>query len=283
MAAVIAPVREGAPFWAHGERERFPVEQLDEFLLWVAELGGSDVALQTGRPACIEVDGVLHFVTRTKLDTPTLGLIMSRIYGPTGEGVLRDGRDLDCSYEVRDLEGGRQRFRVNMAAVQVKGAFGINITLRVLPGRPPELGDLGIEDEVIEAATLCRGLTLVTGVPGSGKSTLLASLTRRLLETGIGRVQSYEAPIEYVFDDVAQAGALMSASEIPLHFRSFAAGPAELASPAPGGGDRRRGARSRDGRGRGPCGRSRDRGLLDDAHGRGRPDDTADARGVPAG
>ena len=45
-----------------------------------------------------------------------------------------------------------------------------------------------------------RDDTLVTGVPGSGKSTLLAAGTRRLLESGAGRIQSYEAPIEFVFD-----------------------------------------------------------------------------------
>ena len=70
----------------------------------------------------------------------------------------------------------------------------------------------------------CRGLTLVTGVPGSGKSTLLAAGTRRLLERGAGRIQSYEAPIEFVFDDVEAVGALMSSAEIPRHFRSFAEG-----------------------------------------------------------
>ena len=71
---------------------------------------------------------------------------------------------------------------------------------------------------------LCKGLVLVTGVPGSGKSTLLAAGTRRLLERGAGRIQSYEAPIEYVFDAIATDTALMSSAEIPRHFPSFADG-----------------------------------------------------------
>ena len=61
-------------------------------------------------------------------------------------------------------------------------------------------------------------------MPGSGKSTLLAAGTRRLLERGAGRIQSYEAPIEFTFDRIACDGALMSSSEVPRHFPSFAEG-----------------------------------------------------------
>ena len=61
-------------------------------------------------------------------------------------------------------------------------------------------------------------------MPGSGKSTLLAAGTRRLLERGAGRIQSYEAPIEYVFDGIATDTALMSSAEIPRHFPSFSEG-----------------------------------------------------------
>ena len=222
MAAVMAG---GAPErWPGGEEFVFPVERFDEFLSWADRVGASDITLQSGRAAYIEVDGVLREATRVALDTPALVRIVSAVYGPTGDGVLRDGRDLDCSHEVGTRRTGRRRFRVNVCAVQVRGAFGINMTLRALPGTPPALEALGIEDAIVEACTLCRGLTLVTGVPGSGKSTLLAAVTRRLLETGVGRIQSYEAPIEFVFDEVAQSGSLMSASEIPVHFRSFAAG-----------------------------------------------------------
>ena len=95
----------------------------------------------------------------------------------------------------------------------------------MLPGRPPTFADLGIEDGIVRSWELCKGLVVVTGVPGSGKSTLLAAGTRHLLERGAGRIQSYEAPIEYVFDGIAaQTRALMSSAEIPRHFPSFADG-----------------------------------------------------------
>ena len=111
-----------------------------------------------------------------------------------------------------------------MSPVLVTGATGVNISIRVLPDDPPSFAALSIEAEIEEAWSLCRGLTIVTGVPGSGKSTLLAAGTLSLLENDAGRIHSYEAPIEFVFDNVDCPGALMSSSEIPRHFASFAEG-----------------------------------------------------------
>ena len=89
----------------------------------------------------------------------------------------------------------------------------------------PTLDELAIEAGIVEAWELCAGLTLVTGVPGSGKSTLLAAGTRRLLENGSGRIQSFEAPDRVrVRREFGGDGALMSSAEIPRHFRTFAEG-----------------------------------------------------------
>ena len=202
----------------------FPVERLDAFLLWAAKRGASDISFQTGAPAFIEVDGRLARATGAALDGVALGSLCARIFDATGEGILRGGRAIDCSHAVAEARGVFRRFRCNLAPVQAAGGFAVNITLRVLPGAPPSFEALGIEDEIVEAWDLRRGLTLVTGVPGSGKSTLLAAGTRRLLERGAGRIQSYEAPIEFVFDHIEGNGALMSSSEIPRHFQSFADG-----------------------------------------------------------
>ena len=211
-------------FWPPGAHA-FRVERLDEFLAWAWGQRASDVSFQTGAPALIEVDGRVRRATGAVLDGVVLGRIAERLRGGTAEGVLRSGAAVDCSHAVR-LERGRElRFRCNLSPVQVQHGFGVNVTLRLLPGDPPCLDELGVEAEIAGALEACTGLNLVTGVPGSGKSTLLAAGTRRLLERGAGRIQSYEAPIEFVFDRVETGGAsLMSSSEIPRHFGSFAEG-----------------------------------------------------------
>ena len=117
------------------------------------------------------------------------------------------------------------RFRCNLSPFRCGTGSASTSRCRLLPGDPPTLNELQIEAEIVAALEACTGLNLVTGVPGSGKSTLLAAGTRRLLETGAGRIQSYEAPIEFVFDGVETGGtSLMSSSEIPRHFESFADG-----------------------------------------------------------
>ena len=215
----------GSTYWANAAHG-FPVGELDGFLLWAADRGASDVSFQTGSPVFIEVDGKLMRASAAILDGVTLGRLTARIFDGTGEGILRSGKAIDCSYAVTRSRGEFQRFRCNIAPVQVANGFAVNVTLRILPDLPPAFEDLGIEGEIAGAWDLCRGLTLVTGVPGSGKSTLLAAGTRRLLERGVGRIQSYEAPIEFVFDGVVANcdGAMMSSSEIPRHFLTFAEG-----------------------------------------------------------
>ena len=202
----------------------FPADRVDDFLSWASERGASDISFQTGQPAWIEVDGRLSRATGAVLDGPALGRLVDLLFEGPGDGILKSGEAIDASYAVGTARGANIRLRVNIASVQVAHRFGTNLTLRVLPTAPPRFEDLGIEDEIVRAWEDCRGLTLVTGVPGSGKSTLLAAGTRRLLERGAGRIQSFEAPIEFVFDGIFAEGAMMSSSEIPRHFKSFAEG-----------------------------------------------------------
>ena len=153
----------------------FPVDRLDEFLLWAADAAASDISFQTGTAARVEIDGILCPATAIPLDSTAIGAIARRINGDTTETLLRSGKPVDCSHAVLTQRRRARRFRVNMSPVLVTGATGVNISIRVLPDDPPSFSSLGIEQEIQEAWSYCRGLTIVTGVPGSGKSTLLAA------------------------------------------------------------------------------------------------------------
>ncbi|MCL2468737.1 MAG: Flp pilus assembly complex ATPase component TadA [Alphaproteobacteria bacterium] len=205
---------------------RIQPEHVDDLLLWCIKARSTDISFQTDRPVTIEVDGVLYPVTRRSLDSADLTNILMKIYGPDALAKLASGTDLDLSYEVRPERLTRFRFRTNITAILSRGRDSVQITMRVLPSLPPTMLELGIEDEIIRNWSPRQGLVLVTGPTGSGKTTLLASGCRMLIERkqGCGKLLTYEAPIEYVYDTITGEHSLVAQSEIPRHIGSFAAG-----------------------------------------------------------
>ena len=209
-----------------GEPLRVTEQHLDDMLMWSVQQRASDISIQTDRPIYIEVDGVLCPITRRNLDPADLTAVLMRIYGPDALPKLASGVDLDLSYEVRLDRHTRFRFRVNITAIMSRGRDSVQITLRSLPSLPPTMDALGIEPQIIDSWAPKQGLVLVTGPTGSGKTTLLAAGCRMLVERaeGCGKMLSYEAPIEYVYDAITGPRSLVSQSEIPRHLPTFAAG-----------------------------------------------------------
>jgi defect-in-organelle-trafficking protein DotB len=195
-------------------------------ILWCVNQKASDISIQTDRPVFIEVHGALKPAMRRAMDSADVNVVLERIYGPEALSQLAGGRDLDLSYEIKPDRFTRQRFRVNITAILSKGRDGAQVTLRVLPQLPPTLLELGIEQEIIDNWAPRQGLVLVTGPTGSGKSTLLAAGNRMMIEReeGCGKMLTYEAPIEFVYDAITSDKSLVAQTEIPRHLPGFAAG-----------------------------------------------------------
>ncbi len=208
------------------EPNRFAVEQIDPFLTWCVTRGASDISIQSDRPVYNDIHGRLYPATVRSLDSADMAIFLHQIYGPDALARLASGIDLDLSYEIRPDRYTRLRFRVNITPIQSKGRDAAQITMRSLPSSPPAIHELGIEDEIIENWAPRQGMVLVTGPTGSGKSTLLASGIRMLLERrqGCGKVLTYEAPIEFTYDEIKSPHSLVSQTEIPRHLPTFAHG-----------------------------------------------------------
>ena len=215
----------GPALWEPAARG-FPTERLDEFLLWAADEGATDIAFSTGLPAFMEVDGRLRHATGAALDGPAMARVAGALHVSRErvETELRGGGAIDCSHTARGPGRERRRFRVNMLPLQTRGRWGMGLSLRVLPEEIPALDALGVEAEIADALQLGEGICLVTGVPGSGKSTILAAAMRRLLERGLGKVQTFESPIEFQLDGVKAGEAFIEQTEVPTHVGSFADG-----------------------------------------------------------
>ena len=208
------------------EPERMLQEHLDGLLLWCVQKKSSDTTIQTDRPVYIEVDGRLCPITNRSLDSADMANVLHRIYGPDALAKLASGQDLDLSYEVRVDRYTRYRFRVNITAVMSRGRDSVQVTMRSLPSLPPTMKELKIEQKIIDNWSPRQGLVLITGPTGSGKSTLLAAGCRMLIEReqGCGKMLTYEAPIEFVYDSITGPRSLVAQSEIPRHLPNFAAG-----------------------------------------------------------
>jgi defect-in-organelle-trafficking protein DotB len=214
-----------AQTWPH-EAPRFTDDLVDEFLLWCVKKNSSDVSIQTDRPVYNEIYGTLYPATFRPLDAADMNVFLTKIYGPEATARLASGNDLDLSYEIRPDRYTRIRFRVNVTAILSRGRDSAQITMRVLPNEPPTMADLNIEQEIINSWNPRQGMVIITGPTGSGKTTLLASGIRMLMERkqGCGKVVTYEAPIEYVYDAIKSPRSLLSQTEIPRHLPNFAHG-----------------------------------------------------------
>jgi len=182
--------------------------------------------LQTGEPILAEIYGRLKKVTRRKLSNTEVGDILNAMYGPNATTLIMSGKDLDTHYEIRPNRADRYRFRINGTGCQVEGHDGIQITARTIPTDPPTLDSMELPQPIIDALTPEQGVVYVTGATGSGKSTLLAAIIRNITEDAESnrKILTYEAPIEFVFDNVEKLSSVVSQSEIPRHLPSFAAG-----------------------------------------------------------
>jgi len=208
------------------EPARFTPATLDDILAHCERLNASDITFQNGEPVFAEVYGRILRITQRELSTTEIRELLNHIYGPNGTAQILSGQDIDTHYEFRPTRNQRYRYRVNGTGCLVEGHEGIQITMRSIPTTPPKLEQLKLEPELIKAIAPDQGVVYVTGATGSGKSTLLASIIRHLVEKveGNRKVLTYEAPIEFVYDDVDMPSSIVSQAEIPRHLPSFAAG-----------------------------------------------------------
>src|SRR5689334_3479698 len=165
------------------------------------ELGASDVHICAGGPFRIRLRGqVMPLTGVPPLEPGDISAIAATILvnakkatPDTVETLLRDLRDIDCSYSLP----GTGRFRVNLCSQR----GSISAVLRNIPLAVPDVAELGLPAVVRDLAGEDRGLILVTGVTGSGKSTTLAAMLSVVTKTRAAKVGTIEDPIEFLHND----------------------------------------------------------------------------------
>ena len=165
--------------------------QLNDLLLRVLDLGGSDLHLTVGVEPSVRVQGELKRLTEVPALTSaqTKRLIYDILSHRQIETFERE-LELDVAHAIP----GVGRFRVNVFSQR----DSIGAVLRTIPYDVVPLEDLDLPESVTSFADLPRGLVLVAGPTGSGKSTTLAGLIDRINRTRTVHIMTVEDPIEFL-------------------------------------------------------------------------------------
>lgn len=149
----------------------------------------SDIHIIEGLPPTYRVAGTLQAMCEQALDDEACRSLACQLV-PEAVTLLQRGGEVDASVT---LDGVRLRIHL----FQQQGH--ISASLRLLPGKIPQLEDLGLPPKVLELTELQHGIILVTGETGSGKSTTLAAMIDRVNHRQAYHVVTLEDPIEYVY------------------------------------------------------------------------------------
>lgn len=209
------------------EPSRVSARDVELLMLHCVKINASDITIQTDQEIFVEVYGKLTRITKRRMTPAEMNEIVSALYqSESGLAKLNGGSDLDFAYEIRPERDRRLRFRVNATAISVSGHTGIQLTIRTIPGVPPDIKTLSVEPEILANFAPKQGLVLITGATGSGKSTLLAGCLRWMAEdkNSNRKILTYEAPIEFVYDEVEKPSTIICQSEIGRHLKTFADG-----------------------------------------------------------
>ncbi len=165
--------------------------EVKEMFRRALELDASDIFIVPGLPLTYKVEGLQQRADARLMPADTEELIAA-IYALCGRRrPERPDQDDDFSLSLPELGG---RFRANV--LHQRGSLAA--VIRVIRFGLPDPEQFDIPPAVMRAATLKKGLVLVTGPAGSGKSTTLACLINAINRSREGHIITMEDPIEFI-------------------------------------------------------------------------------------
>lgn len=199
-------------------------KDLEKILLHSDSIEASDIHIEGNNYIVCDVHGQLKAISNRKISLDESEELLKRIYSEAAISELNKGIAIDTSFTFRDRENKKQyRYRINAIGTQKDGSDSLAITIRSIPEHIPSKDDLELEDEIWNKFTPLQGMVIVTGATGSGKTTLLAACIKEILETkGMNKkIITYEAPIEFVYDNIQTDSCVINQTEVPTQIPNF--------------------------------------------------------------
>ena len=183
---------------------------IEPYLRYVVQRGGSDLFLTVGAPPCVKIQGVMQPMHGPALTPISVKALAYSIMRPSQ--ILDFERTLECDLATV-VEGlGRFRFNIYMQRGDVA------LVARYISAEIPTLDLLLLPPILKDLALLKRGLVLIVGAAGSGKSTTLAAMIDHRNSHVSGHILTVEDPIEFVHH---HKQSLVDQREVGLDTQSF--------------------------------------------------------------
>lgn len=190
-------------------------------LVRAVEMKASDVVLGPNDSVWVSQYGEWLRGTRRVLVPTELSDLLNQIArSPSAAAQVGGGLDLDFAYELYVDRFTKLRFRVNATGCRSDMGSGIEMTLRSIPGVPPSLESLNVEEGITSTCFPLFGLVLVTGPVGSGKTTLLAGMLGHSAKVSRKRILTYESPVEFDLRGIPDRIAPVTQTEVPVDLRN---------------------------------------------------------------
>ncbi len=186
--------------------------KLEQLLLAMHKVKGSDVYVSVGMPPAIKVDGQLQSAGKEELDAAGVEDLVKQAMKPgLYEGFCKT-REANFAINI-DKVG---RFRVS--AFFQKDQPGM--VIRRIETRIPTFEELHLPPVLKEICMAKRGLVLFVGGTGSGKSTSQAALIGYRNMNASGHILTVEDPIEFVHQ---HGRSIITQREVGIDTESFEA------------------------------------------------------------
>ncbi|APO88908.1 plasmid transfer ATPase TraJ (plasmid) [Xanthomonas campestris pv. olitorii] len=202
-----------------------------QFLKYCADFGASDILVQGGDYAWIEIHGRQRQASTHTIKQGHLSNLIGTVWQAEVENNVRAGHGADRSLELAGEELGIDRgkflrFRCNFIQGRVaRYDMAYAVTMRLIPFDLPDITKMGIEQELFEAFYPGMGLVLVCGPTGSGKTTLQSAVYGYAgIHMPDRKVITYEDPIEFVLGGPHWKGPQPHQAQIGRDIESFATG-----------------------------------------------------------
>ncbi|MBA2725818.1 MAG: PilT/PilU family type 4a pilus ATPase [Actinobacteria bacterium] len=166
---------------------------IQDYLRFTADQGGSDLHVKAGGPPYIRINGSLVKTDFQPLNPNDCERAAMDLMNEEQTRKFRDKGEIDFAYSAEGLG----RFRVNV--FRQRGSVGMACRL-VLPGTPG-FDALALPPVMRTLSSEQRGMLLVTGPTSSGKTTTTGAILDHINATRSCHILTIEDPIEILHPD----------------------------------------------------------------------------------